>query len=184
MTHFIEKSVTPNVELYRLVADGRIPNNPTLPLVIYRGALPRASADPASACEVIFARNNWGGGWRNGVYPYHHYHSTAHEVLGVVCGGAKVRFGGEHGPVVSVAAGDVVVIPAGVAHKAESASPDLLIVGAYPEGQKPDLCTDREDARAAGVERIRGVPRPARDPVYGDRGPVLEDWPLTESRGA
>ena len=59
-----------------------MPNNPRLPLVVYRGALdigPGATA----ACEMLFAGNGWSGGWRGGVYPYHHYHSTAHEALGI-----------------------------------------------------------------------------------------------------
>lgn len=175
MAPIIEKSATRGVELYRLAADGPIPNNPLLPLVVYRQVLQRVD-DPAAACEAIFGRNGWGGGWRNGVYPYHHYHSTAHEVLGIARGGAAVRFGGANGPVVSVSVGDVVVIPAGVAHMAERASQDLLIVGAYPDGQKPDLCTERDDA-AGAADRIRGVPRPMRDPVHGERGPILDDWP-------
>ncbi|MFO0997026.1 MAG: cupin domain-containing protein [Alphaproteobacteria bacterium] len=176
MTHGVKTSATPGVELYSLAADGPIPNNSLLPLVVYRAALPCAGGDPASACEAIFARNKWGNGWRNGVYPYHHYHSTAHEVLGIVRGEARVRFGGDHGPVVVVRAGDVVVIPAGVAHKAEGASRDLLIVGAYPEGQKPDLCTEK-DSGPATFARIADVPRPVRDPVHGDHGPILDDWP-------
>ena len=35
--------------------------------------------------------------WRNGIYPYVHYHSMIHEALGVARGRAKVRFGGDNG---------------------------------------------------------------------------------------
>src|SRR5437764_9715062 len=127
------------VETYSFADDGTVPNNPALPLVLYRGALPE-SGDRAAACEEMFARNGWPDAWRNGIYPHHHYHSTAHEVLGIARGSARVRLGGEHGQTVELDAGDVVVIPAGVAHKRESASGDLLVIGAYPGGQRPNIC--------------------------------------------
>src|SRR5438876_9650404 len=98
-------------ELYRLVDDGAIPNNKTLPLIVYRAALP-PGGDPAGAFEALFARNGWSGGWRNGIHPYHHYHSNAHEVLGIAKGEARVRFGGDKGKTIAVRAGDVVVVPA------------------------------------------------------------------------
>jgi uncharacterized protein YjlB len=42
--------------------------------------------------------------------------------------------------VLTVKAGDVVVVPAGVAHCNQGQSSDLLIVGAYPDnGPRPDL---------------------------------------------
>jgi len=124
---------TPEIEEHRFADDGVVPNNSRLPLVVYRGVL-EAGPDAAAACEKLFAGNGWSGGWRGGVYPYHHYHTTAHEALGIVAGSAKVRLGGDSGAVVDLNAGDAVVIPAGVAHKGEAASPDLLIVGAYPGG--------------------------------------------------
>ena len=111
----------PQVETYRFVDDGIVPNNAALPLVVYRGALAE-SADRAGACERLFAQNGWGGGWRNGIYADHHYHSTAHEALGIARDNARVRLGGAGGPVVELNAGDVVVIPAGIAHKREAAS--------------------------------------------------------------
>ena len=58
-------------------------------------------------------------------------------VLGIAAGWVRVRLGGEGAQTVELRAGDVVVIPAGVAHKNEGASPDLLVVGAYPRGQSP-----------------------------------------------
>jgi uncharacterized protein YjlB len=164
------------VEAYRLAENGEIPNNPELPLLVYRAALPPGE-DPAAACEALFRRHGWGGGWRDGVYSYHHYHATAHEALGIVRGEARLRFGGEGGPVVAVRAGDVVVVPAGVAHKNEGASGDLLVVGAYPDGRdEPDMCTGRPGEIERARTRIAGVARPAADPVFGAGGPLLKEW--------
>lgn len=165
----------PTIETYRLADDGIVPNNPALPLVIYRGALPE-SGDRAGACEKMFAQNGWGGGWRNGIYADHHYHNTAHEVLGIARGNARVRLGGAGGPVVLLAAGDVVAIPAGIAHKRESASADLLVIGAYPRGQHPDLCRADAGARERALANIAAVALPAADPVTGGAGPLLRCW--------
>ena len=97
--------------------DGRIPNNP-LPFVLYRGAIDlTGSPDPERVVEKAFAANGWGGLWRNGVYPYVHYHSMIHEAMGVARGFARVRFGGEKGRVIEITAGDVVVLPAGTGHQ-------------------------------------------------------------------
>jgi len=155
--------------------DGSIPNNPDLPLILYRAALPD-DHDPVAACRRLFEQNKWGGIWVNGVFGYHHYHSTAHEVLGIVGGNADLQFGGEQGDVVSVRAGDVVVIPAGVGHKRVSASPDFSVVGAYPQGQSWDLCTGTPDERPQVLENIASVQMPERDPVQGRDGFLQQAW--------
>ena len=141
--------------------DGSIPNS-TLPLLVYRNAVP---ADPA-AIERIFAANGWPPAWRNGVHPFHHFHSSAHEVLGVARGEASVLFGGPDGTVLPVQAGDVVVVPAGVAHCNQGQSSDLLIVGAYPEnGPSPDLRRGKPEEHDAAKRAVEGVPLPAKDPT-------------------
>lgn len=155
--------------------DGIIPNSP-LPLVIYVGAFQFGQRDPAEAIERTFRSNGWQGLWRNGIYTYHHYHSTAHEVLGVYRGSATVRFGGEKGTSHSVQAGDVIIIPAGVSHKNLGASGDFAVVGAYPAGQEVDMCYGRPGERPAADKQIRAVSLPANDPVYGVRGPLREHW--------
>jgi uncharacterized protein YjlB len=156
--------------------DGAIPNNPTLPFLVYPGALMVLGDDPAATCEAVFAANDWGGCWRNGIYPFPHYHSTAHEVLGICRGQAKVRFGGDVGIELVVRAGDVAVLPAGVGHQNLGASPDLLVVGAYPLGQRWDLCRGRPEERPQVLENIQRVPLPTADPVYGADGPLIEHW--------
>ncbi len=169
-----ETTQAPVVQTYRFDDDGTVPNS-RLPLVVYRGALP-AGGDRAASCERMFAAHGWPDSWRNGIYAHHHYHSTAHEVLGIASGHATVRLGGEGGQTVALSAGDVVVIPAGVAHKGESASGDLLVIGAYPKGQTPDLCRAGAAQHNQALAAIAAVPLPAADPVTGGAGPLLEAW--------
>jgi uncharacterized protein YjlB len=162
-------------QTFRFDDDGSIPNNATLPLIVYPGALPQAQSS-ASHFEELFERNQWGGAWVGGVFSYHHYHSTAHEVLGVASGSATIQFGGAQGEFVQVQAGDVVVIPAGVGHCKHESSTGFRIVGAYPAGQNWDLCTGKPEERPQVLQNIRQVPLPQADPVYGQQGPLLETW--------
>lgn len=161
------------VATYRFADDGSIPNS-ELPLLIYRAAV--AGLDLAGACERRFAANGWRNGWRDGIFAYHHFHSISHEVLGIARGEAVVRFGGENGQSVPVAAGDVVVIPAGVGHKLERSSPDLLVVGAYPDGRDWDVRRGDPAERAEVMANLAAVPLPALDPVEGATGPLRRAW--------
>jgi uncharacterized protein YjlB len=167
------RAVTIEEELF--VDDGTVPNNPWLPLIVYRGAL-QTGARAAEACIALFERNGWGGVWRYGIYAHHHYHSTAHEVLGVASGSVRVRLGGDGVKTVVLRAGDVVVVPAGVAHKSEGASPDLVVVGAYPPGRGPDMRTPDASDHERAVARVAAVLLPRCDPVYGMHGPLLDRW--------
>lgn len=164
------------MDQYLFRDDGRIPNNRDLPLLVYRGVLDAGAADAAGDCERLFAAHRWRDAWRNGIYAHDHFHATTHEVLGVVRGQAHVRFGGPGGLIVEVQAGDVIVVPAGVGHRKMGASADLLVVGAYPEGGEPDICTGTAWEHDRAVERIAQVPMPAEDPVFGASGPLLERW--------
>ena len=164
------------VETRRLADDGSIPNNPELPLLVYRQAVTLSAIDPATVFETLFTANGWPAAWRNGIYPFHHFHSTAHEVLGVFRGAATACFGGERGVEMTVTAGDVVVIPAGVGHKALKASRDLGIVGAYPAGTGPDLCRGVPEERPGSLDAIARVAVPPRDPLYGPEGPLSQHW--------
>lgn len=158
-------------ETHRFADDGRFPNS-ALPLLLYRGALP---PDPA-ATERLFAANGWSNAWRNGIFDYHHFHSTAHEVLGVAAGEARVAFGGPSGRELALRAGDAVVIPAGVAHRNLGASADLLVVGAYPGGADYDILRGDPAEHAAAVRAVAAVPPPELDPVRGRGGALLRLW--------
>jgi uncharacterized protein YjlB len=156
--------------------DGVIPNNAHWPLVYYRGviALP-VDLDPAAIMEDLFKQNGWGDSWRNGIYDYVHYHSRIHEVLGIARGNGTVRFGGNNGRTVQLKAGDVAILPAGTGHQSLMASPDFLVVGAYPPTGRYDECTTSEDHGPA-LKAIPRVGRPRKDPVYGANGPLLSAW--------
>jgi uncharacterized protein YjlB len=164
------------VRTYLLKEAGNIPNNDTLPLLVYAGAIQLPDKDPASTCEAVFGGNGWGGMWRNGIFGFHHYHSTAHEVLGVYRGTARVQFGGENGVLVTVGAGDVIIIPAGVAHKNTGSSHDFGVVGAYPAGQNWDMNYGKANERPQADRNISQAPLPQKDPVFGADGPLKQYW--------
>ena len=141
-------------------------DHPHWPLLVYPSVL---QAPAPEDFEALFNRNRWPAAWRNGVHPFHHYHSTAHEALGVYAGEVTVQFGGDSGIAVTARPGDVIVLPAGTAHKKISARGALGIVGAYPAGQEPDLCRGSNFNATA-------VPLPACDPVHGAGGPLFTYW--------
>lgn len=165
----------PDVQARHFADDGTFPNNPSLPVLVYRQAV-QAVQGGAGTYERVFRAHNWRGSWRNGIFSYHHYHSTAHEVLGVARGSARVQLGGPEGLVFEVEAGDVLVLPAGVAHKNLGADADFLVVGAYPEGQDWDLLRGRPGERPEADRNIERVSPPAQDPVYGFEGPLVDHW--------
>lgn len=164
----------PEVETYSLTDDDTFPNNEDLPLLVYRGAFDLPNPTPATVERVLEA-HRWGGAWRNGIYHYHHYHSTAHEVLVVVRGTARVLMGGDHGESLTAEPGDTLILPVGVAHK-NVGSDDFLVVGAYPEGQRWDMNYGKPEERPQADENIEQVPLPEIDPVYGEDGPLMEHW--------
>ena len=159
--------------------DGTFPNS-RLPVLLYRaafaGARAAANVKTPPSFEELFEAHGWSSSWRNGLYSVHHYHSTAHEVLGIFQGWVAARLGGPRGQLLKLEAGDALVIPAGVAHKNEGASGDFRVVGAYPDGTGPDMQYGRPGERPASDRNIAGVPLPGGDPVHGREGPLLRLW--------
>jgi uncharacterized protein YjlB len=155
--------------------DGLIPNSP-MPFLVYKGAVDVAGGHPEETIEALFGANGWGAMWRNGIYDFAHYHATVHEVLGIARGHAKVRFGGEKGEVLEIAAGDVAVLPAGTGHQCMSSSPDFSVVGAYPPGPPMDLVQPSKEAHAKAQKSIPRVVVPETDPVRGRDGPLVTLW--------
>jgi len=167
---------SPEIVSELLTDDGTFPNNEKLPLLVYKNAISIPGKNPAGAIERIFHDNGWGGSWRNGIYPYHHYHSTAHEVLGIYEGEVKVQLGGPKGLTIEGRAGDVIIIPAGVAHKNLGSSADFSCVGAYPPGQSWDMNFGKPGERTKADQNIGNVPLPTTDPVYGNDGHLQKSW--------
>jgi uncharacterized protein YjlB len=161
------------VVAHLLPPSGAIPNHPRWPLLIYPQAVALAGPDPAAMFEERFTSNAWPAAWRNGVFPFHHYHSNAHEVLGIYEGEVTVQFGGEGGVTVTAVPGDVIVLPAGTGHKKLASRGALGVVGAYPEGSHPDTCRPPFARKTTEVEK---VVLPACDPVYGPGGPLFQHW--------
>ncbi len=162
----------------RFVDDGSIPNNPVLPLVLYRGGVDLAgSPDPERVIEKRFAANGWGQMWRNGIYPYVHYHSMIHEAMGIARGRATVRFGGKKGTELEIGPGDVVILPAGTGHQLVVQTQELVVIGAYPPSGSYDLCRGSKAEHTKALGSIAKVPMPASDPVFGANGPLIALWP-------
>jgi len=161
-------------EVIQLSRNGWMPNNDHLPVLLYRNAVRCEGGDPAALFEARFQGNGWPPQWRDGVYNFHHYHSTAHEVLGFAGGHAKLMLGGENGHRLEVHAGDVVLLPAGTGHCKLEANSDFLVIGAYPPDQHWDICRSAPFQEAIG--RMLRLPFPASDPVAGAKGPLITKW--------
>ncbi|KAH7362227.1 hypothetical protein B0T11DRAFT_352105 [Plectosphaerella cucumerina] len=208
---------------YHLPPTELVPNSPR-PLLHYKKAI-----SPGSAVDAwnLFTNNGWHVSWifRYGATQASHYHSKAHECMAVLSGTATIRFGvadtsddleastsgsaREPGGVeLRAEAGDVFVIPAGVAHKTFGAKPEagfalltpgagrglgdadprevlegieltgFTMLGAYSGG-------DWDFVKGGGrFETSWGVAKPELDPVFGlgDEG-LCKTWPGTD-RGA
>jgi uncharacterized protein YjlB len=155
--------------------DGLVPNNP-MPFLVYKQAIDVDNDHPEKTIEGLFGANGWGQMWRNGVYDYLHYHATVHEALGVARGRAKVRFGGDQGEAIEIAAGDVAILPAGTGHQCLSASPDFCVVGAYPPGPQMHVTLPTPENHAKALKTIPEVKLPQTDPVIGADGPLVRLW--------
>lgn len=158
----------------QLVENGNIPNNPKLPVLLYKNVF--GNAVTAELVEQVFSENNWGGSWRNGVYSFHHYHSTAHEALGVYGGWAEVQLGGEGNEIVRIEKGDLVVLPAGTGHKKMVSGDGFAVVGAYPDGQQWDMNYGKQEELVKARSNIANVALPSNDPVSGKTGKMFEYW--------
>src|SRR5687767_8851415 len=96
--------------------DGIYPNS-DLPILLYKEALKLPVFLKANAVKKLFSDHGWSNNWRAGIFTYHHYHSNTHEVLGIISGSTTLQLGGDAGLKLKVEKGDVLILPAGVAHK-------------------------------------------------------------------
>lgn len=155
--------------------DGVFPNS-DLPVLVYKNVLDLPLLFEAGYIIQLFEKNHWSNCWKSGIFTYHHYHSTSHEVIGVYKGKTTLLLGGENGVRMEIAKGDVIILPAGVAHKNMGAEHDVSCVGAYPGGMQYDICTGGPGERPLADTKIKQVPLPDRDPVLGLRGGTEKYW--------
>jgi uncharacterized protein YjlB len=148
-----------------------VPNN-ALPVILYEAVF--ITKNGTQEFARLFTSHDWQGVWRNGVFDYQHYHSGAHEVLGVGKGHAKLLIGGPTGHIFDVRAGDCLLLPAGTGHMKVKASKDFEVVGAYPKGQEADIQTKAPSRHE--MESIARLPLPETDPVQGISGPMMTAW--------
>jgi uncharacterized protein YjlB len=155
--------------------DGKFPNN-HLPAILYKDILRLPVLLMASSVTAVFARHHWNNAWDAGVFTYDHYHSITHEVLGFYRGKTTLRLGGEKGHEVQVEKGDVLVIPAGVAHKNLGAEYAVKCIGAYPDGRDYDIRRGLPGDRPGTDKSISMVPLPEMDPFYGEGKGICNLW--------
>lgn len=154
---------------------GDFPNNSCFPLIVFKSPFHNVDTTP-EYFERCFRDHSWPGAWRNGLFDFHHYHSSAHEVLGIYSGWVQACFGGPEGEILEASKGDVIIIPAGVAHCNMGQSSDFMVVGGYPIGQPWDMMYGKPGERPQSDHNISKVPMPLTDPVFGPEGPLLDLW--------
>lgn len=163
------------VQRFLLIDNGIFPNS-GLPAILVKSAFTLKNDHLPAEIESVFEENGWSNCWRNGMYHYHHYHSNTHEVLGVYSGECHVLLGGDSGVQFLIEKGDVLIIPAGVAHKNIGSSLDFKCVGAYPGGKEFDIKLGKASERPEADHHIRKVPLPKKDPLYGKDGILALYW--------
>jgi len=162
-------------ELIYIAPTAEFPSS-TLPVVMYCDALHLPPVLQARYVKHLFKEHGWSNAWHNGVFTYHHYHSITHEVLGFIEGSTTLMLGGETGRQIRVHKGDVLIIPAGVAHRNLEEEHQVSCIGAYPGGHDYDINTGRQGERPAADRNIAAVPLPAQDPLYGPHEGICRIW--------
>ncbi|UAY53197.1 cupin domain-containing protein [Ferruginibacter albus] len=170
-------NTNPHIIEWHLEKNGNFPNS-DLPVLIYKDVfkLPRGKDNASEIIQAIFLRNGWSNTWRNGIYDFHHYHSNAHEALGISSGSANVILGGPNGKRLTVEKGDLLILPAGTGHKCTKHSADFVCIGAYPQGKNYDINHGTAEELKKALPRIEDLSLPKQDPVFGLEGFLKSYW--------
>lgn len=155
--------------------DGITPNS-KLPVIVYRDVLKSVEMKSGTSIRAVFESNNWSNNWADIIMTKNHYHSTTHEVIGINKGQVSLKIGGKYGSIVSIKTGDVILIPAGVGHYSLSNEIFYEAIGGYPNGAEWDMIFDEKDKHVAAVERIRQIPIPKKNPIFGLSGLLFKYW--------
>jgi uncharacterized protein YjlB len=170
------------IEDYRYPDNGKTIANSVLPLLIYRGVVKFVDPSHPGTLESLkrmTGRHGWRVDWveTDAIYPYQHFHSTAHEVLLVMDDWAVLMLGGDKGTILTVARGDAIAIPAGVVHQRISRSDHkFMVAGLYLEGVEWDLLEPSIQNRELVRQRVASVLLPSADPFWGKKGPLMQYW--------
>lgn len=167
------KTVHP--EEYYIKDDGVFPGS-KFPVLFYKNVLKLPFLFPSAAIRGIFGKHDWTNNWRAGIFTYRHYHSNTHEAIGVVKGETVLELGGEEDVCLTIRKGDVVIIPAGVAHKNLGKENDVICVGGYPDGRAYNTKYGKAGERPEADKQIAAIPLPETDPVFGKNGPLVRIW--------
>ena len=128
------------IQIVEIHENKPFPNN-SLPVLFYKGAAEKwlNQSNAAEAVLSHFERNGYGNGWVNGIFNYHHFHSTTHEALTCIAGEGSIQLGGPGQNIYTVTKGDVLLLPAGIAHKKIKATKNFQIVGLVVDVMDQDL---------------------------------------------
>jgi uncharacterized protein YjlB len=162
-------------ELYFVKDDGTFPNS-SLPILFYANVLKLPKLFAALSVKKLFQDNGWKNNWTQGIYTYHHYHSITHEVLGVCKGETVLLLGGENGITLFIQEGDLLILPAGVAHMNLGNEDDVTCVGGYPDGRDYDMNYGKPGERPKADNNIASLQLPETDPVFGKKSGLPEIW--------
>lgn len=148
--------------------------NSQLPVLLYQKAFQKN--DSVDSIELVLKKNKWKNLWRNGIFPFHHYHSNTHEVLICYEGWCDVQLGGDNGIEWPFEKGDALIIPAGVAHKNIKSSAAFKCIGAYPINIEYDMNYGKPEELSKAKKNIEKLALPSTDPVFGKNGPLFNYW--------
>lgn len=167
----------PKKIIHELIAPQKyFPGNAHCPLLIYKHVFSDDLVESVDKIQALLNQNQWGNAWVDRIYDYHHYHSNTHEVLIIIDGTCDVQLGGETGSIHTVILGDMIVIPAGVAHKSLKMSDNFKCIGAYPDALKADMQYGKQEEYIKAIENIKKVNLPKNDPVFGEKGLLFNYW--------
>jgi uncharacterized protein YjlB len=156
----------PLIKEFLIKGNDTFPNS-HLPVLLYKRVLILPALFTATHVEKLLVSNGWANNWRNGIYTRSHYHSNTHEVMACVDGSTMLLLGGENGKHIHFEKADVIIIPAGVAHKNLGKEDNVFCVGGYPGGLSFDMNFGEPGERPAADQNISNVEIPSADPVYG-----------------
>ena len=169
---------------YFLKDDGVFPNN-NFPVVHYKKVIGNPVPKWLSCAyfKFIFFENDWLNNLKTGIATFHHYHSNTHKVLGVCSGKIMLLLGGESGLQITIEKGDVLIIPAGVAHKNLGNENDVICVEGYADGITQDIRYGRLHERPVADISIALAPFPVTDPLLGEGAGLVKVWKKIEALG-